>query len=298
MRKIGNVFCAVMLCVVLTIACVVNTSALEAQDLSEGTYIVDSSLSCYVNAMGGVEFGAPLLVSSQIDVDSKQNKTMTLNFTKSSVTIYNITCDTFIDPAPASEETGGNVKNGTLGFYDNNGSLQTNSVTYTLSDDTALNSKSEEVHYVSSITFPLESIKDTYELTLYVNSNVMGVQFGSGGSSSNPATLTVDWNSIKTENANAEQEEYETLPAETKEAQVSTDVVVEEEYENNVVEKDGLNIHYANSDEESDDDSQIQYTAYLNMQMIWILIVIAVVIIIVGVVFLVSSKFSRKQGEK
>lgn len=300
MRKIGNAFCAGMLCVILTITCVVNTSALEVEDLSEGTYIVDSSLSCYVNAMGGVEFGAPLLVSSQIDVDSKQNKTMTLNFTKSSVTIYNITCDTFIDPAPASEETSGNVKNGTLGFYDNNGSLQTSSVTYTLSDDTALNSKSEEVHYVSSMTFPLESIKDTYELTLYVNSNVMGVQFGSGGSSSNPATLTVDWNSIKTGNANVEQEEYETLPAETKEVQVSTEVVVEEESENNVVEKDGLNIHYANSDEKSnsDDDSQIQYTAYLNMQMIWILIVIAVAIIIVGVVFLVSSKFSRKQGEK
>lgn len=298
MRKIGNIFCIVMLCVVLMITCVVDTSALEAQDLSEGTYIVDSSLSCYVNAMGGVEFGAPLLVSSQIDIDSEKNKTMTLNFTKSSVTIYNITCDIFIDPAPASEETNDNVKNGTLGFYDSNGSLQTNSVEYTLSNDTALNSKSEEVNYVSSMTFPLESITDTYELTLYVNSNVMGVQFGSGGSSSYPATLTVDWNSIKTGNANVEQEEYETLPAETKEAQVSTEIIVEEETENNVVEKDGLNIHYANSDEEVDADSQLQYTAYLNMQMIWILIVIAVAIIIVGVVFLVSSKFGRKQGEK
>lgn len=53
-----------------------------------------------------------------------------------------------------------------------------------------------EVHYVSSMTFPIDSTKDTYELTLYVNSNVMGVQFGAG-SSSNPATLTVDWSTAE-----------------------------------------------------------------------------------------------------
>lgn len=280
----------------MTVTCVINTSALEVDDLSEGTYSVDASLSCYVNAMGGVEFGAPLLVSSQVNVDSSQNKTMTLNFTKSSVTIYNITCDTFIDPAPSTEESSGNVKNGTLGFYDNNGTLQTSSVGYTLSEDTALNSKSEEVHYVSSMTFPIDSTKDTYELTLYVNSNVMGVQFGAG-SSSNPATLTVDWNSLKSGNAKQE-EQYGTLPDTTNEAQASTEVVVEEESDDNVVEKDGLNIHYANGENGTSEEATVQYTAHLNMPMIWILVGISVAVILAGVVFLISSKFNRKQENK
>lgn len=294
MKKISRMFCTALLCILMTVTCVVNTSALEVNDLTEGTYSVNASLSCYVNAMGGVEFGTPLLVSSNINVDSNRKKTMTLNFRKSSVTIYNITCDTFIDPAPSTEDSNTNVKNGTLGFYDNNSDLQTSSVEYTLSEDTALNPKNEEVHYVSSMTFPIDVTKDTYELTLYVNSNVMGVQFGAG-SSSNPATLTVDWNSLKSGNAKQE-EQYETLPEVTKEAQDSTEIVFEES-DDNVVEKDGLNIHYANGENETSEVAA-QYTAYLNMPVIWILVCVSVAVILVGVVFLISSKFNRKQGNK
>ena len=33
------------------------------------------------------------------------------------------------------------------------------------------------MHYVDSITFPIEEKADTYELTLFINSNVMGTQF-------------------------------------------------------------------------------------------------------------------------
>lgn len=201
MRKMSKIIGSAVLCVILTIIFSFNTFALETENLSEGTYSVDATLSCYVNAMGGIEFGAPLLTGSTIKVDANGKKTMTLNFTKSSVTIYNITCDTFIDPSPTTEDSKGGIKNGTIGIYDDNGNLQTDSVEYTLSDDTALNSKSEEVHYVTSISFPIERLKDTYELTVYVNSNVMGVQFGTGGSDGYPATLTVDRNSLKAESA-------------------------------------------------------------------------------------------------
>lgn len=225
------------------------TFALETENLSEGTYSVDATLSCYVNEMGGIEFGAPLLTGSTIKVDANGKKTMTLNFTKSSVTIYNITCDTFIDPSPTTEDSKGGIKNGTISIYDDNGNLQTDSVEYTLSDDTALNSKSEEVHYVTSISFPIGSVKDTYELTVYVNSNVMGVQFGTGGSDGYPATLTVDRNSLKAESAGTEQtEQYETLPNKTKAVQATTEVVVEDKKSDTVVEKNGLNIHYANGE--------------------------------------------------
>lgn len=298
MRKISRIISPVLLCVILTIISILNTSALEVEDLSEGTYSIDASLSCYVNAMGGVEFGAPLLTGSSIKVDADGRKTMTLNFTKSSVTIYNITCDTFIDASPSAEDSKGGVKNGTLGYYDKNGNLQTDSVEYTLSDDTALNSKSEEVHYVSSMSFPIESVKDTYELTLYINSNVMGVQFGAGESSS-PATLTVDRNSLKSGNAGTEQkEQYETLPKETKQSQVTTEVVVEEKKDDNTVEKDGLNIHYANDEGENTEKTSVRYTAYLNMPLLWIILAISAAVIIVGIVFIISSKYSRKQENK
>lgn len=298
MRKISRVISCIFLCVILTIVCIFNTSALEAETLTEGTYNMDASLSCYVNAMGGVEFGTPLLKGSSIKVDADGSKTMTLNFTKSSVTIYNITCDTFIDASPSAEDSSVGVKNGTLGYYDEKGNLQTDSVEHTLSDDTALNSKSEEVHYVSSMSFPIESVKDTYELTLYINSNVMGVQFGTGESSS-PATLTVDWNSLKSGNANAGQkEQYETLPKETKQSQATTEVVVEEKKDDNTVEKDGLNIHYANGEGENTEKASVRYTAYLNMPLLWAMLAISVAVIVAGIVLIISSKYSRKQENK
>lgn len=299
MRKISKIIGSAVLCVILTIIFSFNTFALETENLSEGTYSVDATLSCYVNAMGGIEFGAPLLTGSTITVDANGKKTMTLNFTKSSVTIYNITCDTFIDPSPTTEDSKGGIKNGTIGIYDDNGNLQTDSVEYTLSDDTALNSKSEEVHYVTSISFPIERLKDTYELTVYVNSNVMGVQFGTSGSDGYPATLTVDRNSLKAESAGTEQtEQYETLPKETKAVQATTEVVVEEKKSDTVVEKNGLNIHYANGENESADKTSERYTAYLNMPLLWLMTAIAAVIIIAGIVFIISSKFKRKRDNK
>lgn len=296
MRKMSKIIGSAVLCVILTIIFSFNTFALETENLSEGTYSVDATLSCYVNAMGGIEFGAPLLTGSTIKVDTNGKKAMTLNFTKSSVTIYNITCDTFIDPSPTTEDSKGGIKNGTIGIYDDNGNLQTDSVEYTLSDDTALNSKSEEVHYVTSISFPIERLKDTYELTVYVNSNVMGVQFGTGGSDGYPATLTVDRNSLKAESAGTEQ--YETLPNKTKAVQATTEVVVEDKKSDTVVEKNGLNIHYANGENEGADKTSESYTAYLNMPLLWLMTAIAAVIIIAGIVLIISSKFKRKRDNK
>ncbi len=296
MRKMSKIIGPAVLCVILTIIFSFNTFALETENLSEGTYSVDATLSCYVNAMGGIEFGAPLLTGSTIKVDTNGKKTMTLNFTKSSVTIYNITCDTFIDPSPTTEDSKGGIKNGTIGIYDDDGNLQTDSMEYTLSDDTALNSKSEEVHYVTSISFPIERLKDTYELTVYVNSNVMGVQFGTGGSDGYPATLTVDRNSLKAESAGIDQ--YETLPNKTKAVQATTEVVVEDKKSDTVVEKNGLNIHYANGENESADKTSESYTAYLNMPLLWLMTAIAAVIIIAGIVFIISSKFKRKRDNK
>lgn len=159
-----------------------------------GTYDVEASLSCYVAAMGGIEFGEPLLTDTEYTLEEDGSETLTLYFTKSSVTIYSITCYTFIDPSPASGEDPeeGQPANGTIGYYAGD-TVVTEGVSYTLSEDTAPNNLQEEVHYVDSITFPITEKTDTYSLTLYINSNVMGVQFTND---KYKATLTVDWDSL------------------------------------------------------------------------------------------------------
>lgn len=186
MRKMSKIIGSAVLCVILTIIFSFNTFALETENLSEGTYSVDATLSCYVNAMGGIEFGAPLLTGSTIKVDANGKKTMTLNFTKSSVTIYSVTCDTFVDAS---------ADGAVLNYKD--GSEWKAVDSYKLSTDTALNSKNESVNYVESISFTVSSIADTYNLGMYVNSNVMGVQFGGSDSANYAATLTVDWSSAE-----------------------------------------------------------------------------------------------------
>lgn len=171
----------------------VSFGASAETTLAEGTYNVDASLSCFVNAMGGIEFGAPLLTSTQVTVDADGNAEATLNFTKSVVTIYGVTCDTFID-----------ASNSKPGYFDAEGKKD---ASYTLSADTALNPNSEAVKYVDSMTFPVSTDTETVNLWVYVNSNVMGVQFCDGtgtGSSNQPnvstkyvGKVTFDWASAE-----------------------------------------------------------------------------------------------------
>ncbi len=161
----------------------ISAFAAESQSLDAGKYTVDSELSCYVTAMGGIEFGEPLLSKTKVTVNDDGTAKFDLSFTKSSVTIYGITCDTFID----------STANGAVLNYKDGSEWKT--AEYTLSDDTALNANNEAVHYVDSMSFTVSSLTDTYNLGMYVNSNVMGVQFGGSDSEKYQATLTVDWSS-------------------------------------------------------------------------------------------------------
>lgn len=184
--------------------CGINNKAYAADfsSVADGIYVVDANLSCYVNAMGGVEFGAPLLTGATVTVTSGK-ATVTLSFVNDSVTIYGITCDTFIDASPAGAANGNGLTPGTIGYYDKKGVLQTSNVNITLSSTTVLNSANELVPYVASMSFPLDQMTGTYQLALYVNSNVMGCQFGGD---SYPATLTVDWSSLPVEESSSTEE--------------------------------------------------------------------------------------------
>lgn len=177
--KAGKLISVLAAAVMMITAFSMTAFATGYEDLDTGTYNVNAGLSCFVTAMGGVEFGAPLLTDTVVTVNEDGSADVALSFGKSSVTIYGVTCDTFIDPSYGVQ------------YYDGS-AWQT--AAYTISNNTALNSASQPVHYVDSITFRLPSASNTYALALYVNSNVMGVQFGGPGSTYN-ATLTVDWDS-------------------------------------------------------------------------------------------------------
>ncbi len=162
------------------------------------TYTVNASLSCYVSAMGGVEFGTPIYRSTTITKKADGTVKATLNLGTGTGTIYTVDFVEFVDP-----------RNSTPGYYYADGNVQ--DAEYTVSEDTATPPSTDEdyetgVNYVTSMTFPVSEETSEYNLWIYINSNVMGVQFcdGSGSSSSNhpnEATpyvgkLTIDWSSL------------------------------------------------------------------------------------------------------
>ena len=252
-----------------------EASSLWEGDLTPGTYEMEASLSCYVSAMGGIEFGGPLLKSAVVTLDAHQGAHIKLTFTKSSVTIYGVTCDTFVDAAPslAAEDRG--VKNGTIGYYDKNGILLTRDVQHTLSKDTVLSAQGEKVPYVETITFPLPYIGDEYLLTLYINSNVMGVQFCNKNDHSEattyPAVLTLDWSKLKGQAP---------PPADTSGADSENTAVVKEE--------EGLNIHYVNQE-------KIPMSAPGGRNMAVYLIFAAAAMIPAGAILILTNKAKDKK---
>lgn len=287
MSKLKQIFAAFTAMIMLCLGSV-TASAYEYSDIPEGTYQIKTELSCYVNAMGGVEFGAPLLTSSQVEVASDGSKTMTLYFTKSSVTIYSITCDTFIDVSPSYVTETNGIKSGTLGYYNADGVLVTDNVTYTLSEDTAENAQKEQVHYVDSVTFPIEYESDTYKLSLFVNSNVMGTQFTADGYA---ATLTVDWSSVSADGLpETDNTTSETQPSDEETTSGSA----------NVENKDGLNIYHADADSEDESTEETQtetngtYIAYFKEPLLITVGIIAGVMIIVGIILVAVGRKEKK----
>lgn len=182
---------------VLTAAMTLSMTAVSAfagAPSEAGKYNVDATLSCYVNAMGGVEFsdGYGLLKDVTVEVAEDGSAKATLNLgVTSGLSVYTVACNAFIgtDEAP--------------GYY-KNGAVTKENVTYTVSSDTTANASSQ-VHYITSITMPVDTSTSEYTLWLYLDSNVMGCQLGDGtgsGSSNTPgvatkhtAKLAIDWSS-------------------------------------------------------------------------------------------------------
>ena len=175
------------------------------------TYKGDVKLSCFVSAMGGIEFGAgqpdigpeykSILEDAYVTVDGSGNATMTAKFRKSFVNVFTLKANTFIDP-----------RNSRPGYYDMN-EVKQDAINYTISPegDTATPPEDDPdftkgVRYVTSMTFPVSKEASVYNLWFYLNSSVMGVQFSDGKGTAGAgepdkhskykAELTVDWTTV------------------------------------------------------------------------------------------------------
>jgi len=204
-KKMNKAFAVILSAVLLFSASFVNAFAAPAQE--PGTYRIDATLSCYISAMGGQEFGG--VYDSAVLTKTEDGETLlTVNFKTTPMNIYTIQFDEFVDADDPA----------TIGFYDADGVLHTAAdenpvVTYTASDDTVAGPTNAQVpfsgerHYLTSMTFPISDNMNEITMWLYINSTVMGLQFsdGNGTASTNaPAqqtkykgTLTLDSSSAK-----------------------------------------------------------------------------------------------------
>ncbi|MDR1409887.1 MAG: hypothetical protein LBJ12_06450 [Oscillospiraceae bacterium] len=310
MKPIHKPLFAAFLCTLMVCASVISAHAGAMKDLPAGEYAIDAKLSCYVSAMGGIEFGGPLLKSAKVASNGDGKLHMTLALDKSSVTIYGVTCDTFVDKNPSAIGEDRGVQNGTVGYYDRSGALHTDGVKTTLSKDTALNAAGNAVHYVDSIAFPVSVESGEYRLTLYINSNVMGVQFCEKNSRSTaqtyPAVLTVNWSSA-TVSAAANGSSQTTAstgtakPATPSENAANPDNTDSGAGDVTTVVQDGLNIHYADGNGSSATaapviTTEVQYFAYMNKTALLIIGACAAVLVAAGVILMISAKKTKKDA--
>ncbi len=165
------------------------------------TYNVGSTLSVYAPLMKldlakgqpneGEKF-KPLVESASVTADSDGKVMLTVRFRKSYVKVGPVESNKFIDP-----------RNSTPGYYDTDG-VKKDAVFTVSTDDTADDPEGKKVHYVTSMTFPVNKDNGKYFLWLYINSGVMGAQSGDGKGTAGPnepnahskyeGKFIIDWN--------------------------------------------------------------------------------------------------------
>lgn len=168
-------------------------------------------LDCYVNAMGGQQFGHAVFKGISFK-NNNGNIEATLKLGTGVGVIYGIAFIAYIEPSIKSltDETYSTPK-----YYDANENLQdatytTSSTDFGVSNVLPITSKKvQKVFAVDSMTFPVSKDKSEYNLWIYINSNVMGVQFCDGkgsGSSQQPnvqtsyvGKLVIDWDKVTVE---------------------------------------------------------------------------------------------------
>ena len=196
---------AMIICVAMALtACNGNNTPPNNGDDDDTTatvitkYDATFDASIVMGPMGEQSFAS---VFSDAYVTKKNNQySLTVIFTAGELNVGGIKGTIFIDNKPTTEETVSGIKDGTIGCYKADGTLVTEGikVTYSSGDNYALNSAQQNVYYVQSVEFPVDALRATYDLTLYINSNMMGKQFIKGV---HDAKITLDLESGEVVNA-------------------------------------------------------------------------------------------------
>lgn len=164
-------------------------------DRPEGKYKVDTELSCFISAMGGVEFADGLYKGASVKINKDGSASMTLSFGTSSLTIYGQKTNTYVGEG---RYYSGATADAYTGYKDKNDQwVKINDYTLSGAGKTVMSSYKQSVQYITDITFPIEEITDTYDLAMVIDSDFMGMQFGYD--SKYNSVLTVDWNTLKGE---------------------------------------------------------------------------------------------------
>lgn len=186
-----------------------SETANQQVSLSGTLKSVPGILDCYVTAMGGQQFGHAVFKGISFKNDSGTIK-CTLKLGTGTGVIFGISFMAYVEAGIKS------VSDGSVsvpGYYADDGTVK--NAEYTVSNtDFGVSAdletkKFHRVYAVDSVTFPVSRDKSEYNLWLYINSNIMGVQFcdGSGKSSSmhpNEATpyvgkIVIDWDKVVVE---------------------------------------------------------------------------------------------------
>lgn len=167
----------------------------EFEGVAAGSYEVEASLSCYMNAMGGADLGAELIKEAALVVDEDGDAAIKLTFNPDATW-----STAYFTGQPAYVSSTGDTQcwNGTA-WVD---AITTAGPTIQVS---GMGGATSDVATVAAMTFPVTEASETYNLAM----NVAGTQFGgankavlSNGSACE-ATLTVEW-----EEATLESETY------------------------------------------------------------------------------------------
>lgn len=187
-KKFGKILAAAMTVVTLA-ASFVGGTAFAAEEkpeqvtsfaeLAPGEYKVDAELGCYIPAMGGMDFGVGMVEGATITVGFDGSAKCTLELTAATSNIYGIKCVAFVD-----------TRNSAPVYLSGS---EWKKAEFELSDKTATDPKRAEVNYADKLTFELDKKEAVYQLGLYVNSNVMGIQFGG----ENPYECSPTYNNYK-----------------------------------------------------------------------------------------------------
>ena len=175
---------AMIICVAMTLTACNGTSNNDDDDDTTAIVITkyDATFdaSIVMGPMGEQSFAS---VFSDAYVTKNNNQySLTVIFTAGELNVGGLTGTIFIDNNPTTEETVNGVKDGTIGFYKADGTLVTEGikVTYSSGNNYAVNSAQQNVYYVQSVEFPVNELRATYDLKLYIHSNMMGKQFIKG----------------------------------------------------------------------------------------------------------------------